>query len=114
MQKPNSGRTHQRTGLDKREAHPTKRGPGRRHKAGNPGNRIAKPRKVRAYIALMAAWASKRITKAKHRDERGAFTFTGTADRYEWVVTDERDGSGYRQWIGRRKWLAGISAQRGY
>lgn len=115
MQKPHSGRTHQRSGNEERSASATKRGPGRFHRGGKPGNRLTKDHPQRAYEALMAAWASKRIVNWKGpRDEDGAYTVTGTADRHEWVETDERDGSGYQQWLGRRKWLAGISAQRGY
>jgi hypothetical protein len=72
----------------------TKSGPGRRHKGGEPGNKLAKSRPVRAYVALMAAWAQKRVVKWEgERDEHGAFTRVGTA---------------------RNIWLAGISAQRGY
>jgi hypothetical protein len=42
----------------------------------------------------MAAWAQKRVVKWEgERDEHGAFTRVGTAGK---------------------KWLAGISAQRGY
>ena len=71
----------------------TKRGPGRYAKHGTAGYRIVKARPQRAYRALMAAWAAKRVTKAELRDEHGAYTLTGGA---------------------RRKWLAGISAQRGF
>jgi hypothetical protein len=50
--------------------------------------------RTRAYVALMAAWASKRIVNWNGaRDEHGAYTITGS---------------------GGRKWLGGISAQRGY
>jgi hypothetical protein len=55
-------------------------------------------KKTRAYVALLAAWASKVVTKAKLRDEHGAYTEVGA-----------RDGLGMR-----RTWLGGISAQRGY
>lgn len=83
----------------------TKRGPGRYHSAGKPGNRLTKERPTRAYVALCAAWAQKRITKAALRDEHGAYTLVGS----EYIGVD--GGDTYRP---RRKWLAGISAQRGY
>lgn len=51
-------------------------------------------KRIRASDALMAAWASKRVPKWKGlTDEHGAYTVTGSAGR---------------------KWLAGISAQRGF
>jgi hypothetical protein len=51
-------------------------------------------KRIRAADALEASWASKRIPNWKGpRDAHGAYTTTGTAGR---------------------KWLAGISAQRGY
>jgi hypothetical protein len=72
----------------------TKSGPGRFAQYGAPGTRITKPHPLRAFAALMAAWASKRVPKWKgERDEHGAFTRVGP---------------------GGRKWLAGVSAQRGY
>ena len=72
----------------------TKRGPGRYAVGGEPGTRIAKQRPQRAYAALMAAWASKRVTNWNgFADKHGACTFVGQP---------------------RRVWLAGISAQRGY
>jgi hypothetical protein len=50
-------------------------------------------KKTRAYVALCAAWAQKRVINWKgKRDEHGAYT----------------------QLRSGRKWLAGISAQRGY
>jgi hypothetical protein len=62
-------------------------------------------RKVRVYVALTAAWAAKRVVKWDgERDEHGAFTRVG---RDPWR-TSKNDGS------PRHKWLAGISAQRGY
>lgn len=51
-------------------------------------------KRTRAYVALCAAWAAKRVPKWEgRRDEHGAYTVTGS---------------------GGRKWLAGVSAQRGY
>ena len=127
MQKPHSGRTRQRTGNDKLTHSATKRGPGRRHKGGKPGSRLTKPRKTRAYQALIAAWASKRITKAKLRDEHGAYTCIGSVyDVYaaegEVVHPSSREhvfggvvgNGGHHSYTAQRKWLAGISAQRGY
>jgi hypothetical protein len=50
-------------------------------------------KRLRASDALMAAWAAKRVPNWKGaRDEHGAYT----------------------QLTGGRKWLAGISAQRGF
>jgi hypothetical protein len=60
-------------------------------------------KRTRAYVALIAAWASKRITKAAHRDKHGAYTLVG---RHPWA--------GVEGVSGRRIWLGGISAQRGY
>lgn len=81
----------------------TKSGPGRFRRGGKPGNRIAKARKTRAYVALMAAWANKRVPNWKgEADAVGAYTFTGGS-------IDRETG----EYI-RRKWLAGISAQRGF
>ena len=80
-------------GEHKKRASATKAGPGRYHRGGKPGNRISKDRPVRAYKALLAAWAARRPpTTAHSRDMHGAYTLTGN----------------------RRIWLAGISAQRGY
>lgn len=63
-------------------------------------------KKTRAYVALTAAWASKRVVKWDGaRDEHGAYTLVGS----EYIGVD--GGDTYRP---RRKWLAGISAQRGY
>jgi hypothetical protein len=77
-----------------KRASATKSGPGRYAQHGKPGNRIGKARPVRAYKALLAAWAAKRVPKWEgKRDEHGAYTVVG--------------------FMGR-KWLAGISAQRGY
>lgn len=84
-----------------KNASATKRGPGRFHEAGAPGNKLAKPRKVRAYQALLAAWASKRVTKTVRSDAHGSFTWVGRT----WSA---------EAGAGRRVWLAGISAQRGF
>lgn len=58
-------------------------------------------KRTRAYVALMAAWAARRIPKATRRDENGSYSFVGR--KYF------PDGS-----QRRRMWLAGISAQRGF
>lgn len=57
--------------------------------------------------------------RTQHRDEHGAFTLTGAKTFYDsTLVADSRrhefsvehhDGV-----VSRRKWLAGVSAQRGY
>lgn len=61
-------------------------------------------KRTRSYVALMAAWASKRIVNWKGlRDEHGAYTLVGLGTIH---------AESGRKW--RRKWLAGISAQRGY
>lgn len=72
----------------------TKSGPGRYPVGGEPGTRIAKQRPQRAYVALMAAWASRVIQIPEYSDSHGAFTLVGKNPR--------------------RKWLAGVSSQRGY
>ena len=81
-----------------RNAKASKAGPGRYHSGGEPGNRIGKDRPVRAYKALLAAWAARLQPTSMHqRDEHGAYTLVG------------------KDWQGeKRMWLAGISAQRGY
>jgi hypothetical protein len=62
-------------------------------------------KKTRAYVALTAAWASKVVPKWEGpRDEHGAYTVVGKDAVYA-------DASGRAM---RRKWLGGISAQRGY
>lgn len=80
-------------------------------------------KRIRASDALMAAWASKRITKAKHRDEHGAYTCVGPVYEVYGVSPDEgrehvigggQESDGTVFYGARRKWLAGISAQRGY
>jgi hypothetical protein len=86
-----------------KNASATKGGPGRYSQHGAPGSRIGKARKIRAYVALTAAWAAKRITKANRRDEHGAYTMVGRNQPIGFHPDDQR-----------RKWLAGISAQRGY
>lgn len=120
-QRKNSGRTHKRAEDSNRGPSATKSGPGRFHKGGKPGHRISKPRKTRAADALTAAWASKRVTKAPLRDEHGAYTLTGP--EYEVEGANPTPGEHViRAWKGpdemgytaRRKWLGGISAQRGF
>lgn len=83
-----------------KEASATKRGTGRFALHGKPGNRLAKPRKTRAYRALLDAWADRRFVHWEgRRDEHGNVTLTGGRD----PVTG-----------AKRVWLGGISAQRGY
>ena len=101
-QRKNSGRI--RAPVDNRGTSATKRGPGRKHEGSKPGTRLTKFHKVRAADALTAAWAQKRITNWNGpRDEHGAYTLTGRSGQCH------ADGTEVR-----RKWLAGISAQRGY
>jgi hypothetical protein len=82
-------------------------------------------KKTRAYVALMAAWASKRVPKWEGpRDEHGAYTLVGSV--YEMEGEDLQPTSrehlfggsvangGHTQYTARRIWLAGVSAQRGY
>ena len=59
-------------------------------------------KRIRAYKALMDAAASKRITKARLRDEHGAYTLVGRNELPNGITG------------GRRIWLAGVSAQRGF
>lgn len=96
-----------------KRASATKRGPGRYHQGGKPGKRLTKPRAVRAYVALMQAWASKRVTKAVLQDEHGAYTVTGPMFFAPELSSDSRYHDAFNGYV-RRKWLAGISAQRGY
>jgi hypothetical protein len=105
----NSGRTAT-DALPQRGPSATKRGPGRKHRGGKPGNRMTKPRAVRAYQALLAAWASKVITKAPLRDDHGAYTLVGKARDLLVLIGDEY----VEEHRPRRVWLAGISAQRGF
>jgi len=125
-QHKNSGRTAS-DHMPQRGPSATKRGPGRKHRAGKPGHRLTKPHAMRAYVALMAAWAAKRITKAPLRDEHGAYTLTGstyemqaaegatiTPTAGEHVFGGTFGNGGHTDYAARRKWLAGISAQRGY
>jgi hypothetical protein len=105
----------------------TKSGPGRYHSGGKAGNRLTKARPTRAYVALGAAWAQKRVTKAALRDGHGAYTLTGAtyemqAAPGETIEPSSREhvfggsfgNGGHTDYTARRKWLAGISAQRGY
>jgi hypothetical protein len=120
-QRKNSGRTASNT-LPQRNASATKSGPGRKHRSGEPGNRLTKARPQRAYVALMAAWASKRITKAELRDEHGAYTCVGSTYEVEGMAPDTDREHVISSWVhgedmgytARRKWLAGVSAQRGH
>lgn len=78
-------------------------------------------KRIRASDALMAAWASKRVTKAVLRDEHGAITLVGKPYEIEGVHPTTRefvrsswvDGDDFGYTV-QRKWLGGISAQRGY
>lgn len=101
----------------------TKRGPGRYAKHGDAGTRIGKARPQRAYRALMAAWAAQRVTKARPRDEHGAYTCVGPVyevygmnpdEGREHVIGAGKESDGTVFYSARRKWLAGISAQRGF
>jgi hypothetical protein len=76
-------------------------------------------KRVRACDALMAAWASKRVTKAALRDENGAYTCVGAVYEVEGMAPDTTREHVISSWVhgedmgytARRKWLAGISAQ---
>jgi hypothetical protein len=96
----------------------TKKGPGRFHRGGKPGNRITKDRPLRAYRALMQAWAGRRVTKAKLREEHGAYTLIGGLYELDGIKPGphehEHSGSSDGVYVVQRKWLGGISAQRGY
>jgi hypothetical protein len=103
----------------------TKRGPGRRHVGGEPGSRLTKERPLRAYVALMNAAAQKRVPKwSGPRDEHGAYTLVGSVytldgefgepNTREHVIGGAVGGGIPPEYTLRRKWLAGISAQRGY
>jgi hypothetical protein len=93
-----------------KRASTTKRGPGRYATQGTPGNRISKDRPVRAYKALMDAWAQKRVPKWQGpRDEHGAYTQVGKVR-----TAPSNDHPDEFDIFPRRIWLAGISAQRGY
>lgn len=120
-QRKNSGRKASDT-LPQRNASATKCGPGRTHRSGRPGNRLTKPHAQRAYEALLAAWAAKRVPKALFRDEHGAYTCVGGTYEVEGMAPDANREHVTSSWVhgedmgytARRKWLAGISAQRGY
>lgn len=75
--------------------------------------RGATPAKYRrektSYVqGLMNHWAKKRREampkEGKLRDEHGAFTLVGNREQSTWAGPT----------AGRRMWLAGVSAQRGY
>lgn len=89
-----------------RQAHATKRGPGRRHKDGTYRN--GKPKKSGFAAGVCNAAARKRAESRLHlnkhplRDKHGAFTRTGAQPCEPWQGQE------------RRKWLAGISALRGF
>jgi hypothetical protein len=79
-------------------------------------------KRTRAADALTAAWASKRITKAPLRDAHGAYTLTGPEYEVERMEPDTGREHVICSWVdgedfgymARRKWLGGISAQRGF
>lgn len=106
-----------------RAASATKSGAGRYHAGGEPGTRITKQRKkTRAYVALMAAWAQKRVVKWRGpRDDHGIVCLIGKPYELEGVHPTSRElvlegwveGEAFGYTV-QRKWLAGISAQRGY
>ena len=87
--------------------HATKSGPGRHHKDGTyrNGKHHGKAKPMGFADAIQNAAAVKRATKSALRDSHGAFCETGR-DPLRRIGTDGREV--------RRKWLAGISAQRGY
>lgn len=111
-------------GRSQREPHATKRGPGRRHKAGT--YRGGKAKKMNFAAALMAHWAAKRAGSRAHklahplRDAHGAYTVVGPMfnaldplnPRPE-LLDSARHHDAFNGHV-RRIWLAGISAQRGY
>lgn len=66
-------------------------------------------KRTRAYKALMNATASKRVTKSPMRDKHGAYTLIGRPVKHG--VADFKGGT---KFLGRRMWLGGISAQRGF
>lgn len=78
-------------------------------------------KRIRASDALMAAWASKRVTKTALRDEHGALTLVGKPYELvnvhpttrEFVLSGGVDGDDFFYTV-QRKWLAGVSAQRGF
>jgi hypothetical protein len=79
-------------------------------------------KRVRAADALEAAWASKRIPNWKGpRDEHGALTLIGKPYELEGVHPTSLevvlegwvDGEAFGYKV-QRKWLAGVSAQRGF
>lgn len=80
-------------------------------------------KRIRASDALMAAWSAKRVPKWEGpRDERGAYTCVGRTYEVEGMAPDTGREHATASWVhgedmgytARRKWLAGISAQRGY
>lgn len=79
-------------------------------------------KRIRAADALIAAWASKRVTKWQGpRDEHGVVCLIGKPYELvgihptsrELVLEGWVDGKDYGYTV-QRKWLGGISAQRGY
>ncbi len=79
-------------------------------------------RRTRAYVALLAAWAAKRITKSTLSDDNGAYTLVGATYDVEGMAPDTAREHVTSSWVhgeemgytARRKWLAGISSQRGF
>lgn len=49
--------------IDSRNGSATKKGPGRKHEGGAPGHRLTKQKPLRAFRALMAYFAGKRVPK---------------------------------------------------
>ena len=93
--------------------HHTKSGPGRTHRQGN-----GKDKKTSGLFGkgLSAASARKNHAAQKVRplqDDHGAYTLIGSNLKSTFVWR-----SGFEEhvgWVpGRRKWLGGISAQRGF
>lgn len=99
----------------------TKRGPGRKHANGT--TKIGR-KKVASYgLGIQAQFDRQRAasSKAKHplRDEHGAFTLTGArhggiGGPLRYMRDDHPLLGAMSAHVGRRKWLAGISAMRGF
>ena len=87
--------------------HATKSGPGRRHKDGTyrNGKHHGKAKPMGFADAIQNAAAVKRASVHPLRDAHGAYCMVGR-DPLRRVNLDGEEV--------RRKWLAGISAQRGY
>jgi len=80
----------------------------------------ASAKRVGYGAALIAHWADKRkqALRPAMSDANGAYTTTGATTAFVDVPRDPRwhhlGGCNDGSWFGRRIWLAGISAQRGW